>query len=130
MSSTEWIGASQVTRSETGSSSAIVSGVNAGSSSHASGSRSITRRYSAGIGRVVDRRAGVVPLEVDGVDAAERGQLVDELVGPRRGGVELEAERRVELQPCADAVGRGRLVESRGDDERERARLVPDRLAE
>ena len=44
MSSTEWIGASQVTRSRCGSSTGVVSSVSAGSSSHASGSPSATLR--------------------------------------------------------------------------------------
>ena len=42
MSAIEWIGASQVTRSETGSSSGRVSSVTSGSSSQASGKASIS----------------------------------------------------------------------------------------
>ena len=42
MSAIEWIGASQVTRSETGSSSGRVSSVTSGSSSQASGKVSIS----------------------------------------------------------------------------------------
>ena len=58
MSSTEWTIASQVTRSTCGSSTASVSGVRPGSSSHAWGSPSATRRYrsaSGGASTVVPR---------------------------------------------------------------------------
>ena len=48
MSSTEWIGASQVMRSRWGSSTGSVSGVRSGSSSQASGKPSATIRYSSG----------------------------------------------------------------------------------
>jgi hypothetical protein len=44
MSSTEWITASQVTRSETGSRSGFVSSLTSGSSSQASGKASISFR--------------------------------------------------------------------------------------
>ena len=45
-----------------------------------------------GIGRVVDHGAGVLALEVDRVDAAQRLELGEDLVGPVRAGVELEAQ--------------------------------------
>src|ERR671914_1085261 len=48
MSSTEWIGASQVMRSRTGSSTGLVSSLMSGSSSQASGKASISFRYSSG----------------------------------------------------------------------------------
>ena len=47
-SATEWIGASQVTRSLTGVEERRVSSFTSGSSSHASGNASITIRYSSG----------------------------------------------------------------------------------
>jgi hypothetical protein len=45
------------------------------------------------VGWVVDDRAAVVPLQVDGVDRAARGELGEELVRPLGGRVELEATR-------------------------------------
>ena len=51
-----------------------------------------------GVGLHVDRRAAVEALEVGRVDAAGGGQLVDQLLGPLVGGIELQAGGRVLLE--------------------------------
>ena len=82
------------------------------------------------VGRRVDDGAAVVALEVDRVDGPGRRELRDELVGPLRIGVELEAEVRVELEPRVHALGQGRVSEPHRDDERHRPRLAAERVSE
>jgi hypothetical protein len=59
-----------------------------------------------GVGGVVDDRADVVALEVDGVHGARAHELRDELVRPLGSGVELEPEIRVEASPGEDSLQR------------------------
>ena len=94
MSATEWITASQVTRSLCGSRTASVSGVSAGSSSHASGRPCHDSPVERGVGHGVDGRPAVLALEVDRVDGARGGELLDQLVRPVGRRVELEPRRR------------------------------------
>src|SRR5581483_9839753 len=82
------------------------------------------------VGRVVDDRAAVVALQVDRVDAAELAQLGDQLRGPERRRVELEAEAGVELEPGAQLRRAGRVTEAAGGDEPDRPRLPAHRAAE
>ena len=70
MSATEWIGASQVTRSASGSRIGLVSSVTSGSSSQASGKAWRSAPVELRIGLDVDRRALVVALQVERVDRA------------------------------------------------------------
>ena len=135
MSSTEWIGASQVTRSATGSRIGLVSSFTSGSSSQASGNASISFAVELGVGLDVDRGALVLALQVERVDGARLDQLPDQLVGPVVGRVELEAQGRVDLEPLADRLDRGDLVGSgrrqpHRDDEGDRPRLAPEHLVQ
>ena len=74
------------------------------------------------VGRVVDDRARVLPLEVDRVDAAELPQLVEDRVRPVRAGVELEAQRGVDRQEGAEPRRGRRVAEAPGGDERDGSR--------
>ena len=92
MSATEWIGASQVTRSATGSRIGLVSSLTSGSSSQASGNASISLRYSSGS---VSTSTGVPlywPFRSSESTAPVSTSCGDQLVGPVVGRVELEAE--------------------------------------
>ena len=77
------------------------------------------------VGHRVDRRPAVLALEVDRVDGAGRGELLDQLVRPVGRRVELEAKARVVPEPGAQALRRRRLAEAHRDDERQRPRLRP-----
>ena len=94
MSAIEWIGSSQVIRSRWGSSRSAVAGSSAGSSIHASGSPSITRRYRPGSGVHRHGDVAVGALQVDDVDAAQARELADDVVVPARRRVQLEAQPR------------------------------------
>ena len=83
-----------------------------------------------GVGRRVDDRAFVLAFEVDGIDRAGLGELGDQLLGPARVRVELEAEGRIEGQPRVEPLRGRRVAEPSRDDERHRPRLAPDRVAE
>ena len=130
MSSTEWMTASHVTRSATGSRSASVSGVTRGILEPRVRERLDHAAIELRVGRVVDDRAGVLALEVDRVDAAELPELGEDLVGPVRSSVELEAQRGVEVEEGAEPIGRGRVAQAPGSDERDGLRLAPDGVAE
>src|SRR5579875_471401 len=69
------------------------------------------------VGWLVDDRARVVALEVDGVDGARRDELGDEPLVPRARGVELEAQRGIALQALRERLHARRLAEAQGDDE-------------
>jgi hypothetical protein len=60
-----------------------------------------------GVRRVVHHGPAVVALQVKRVDDAHVAQLADQLLGPRRRRVELEAQRRVLREERAQ-LGRGR----------------------
>ncbi len=135
MSSTEWIGASQVIRSRCGSRIGRVSSLTSGSSSQASGNASTSFAYSSGIGADVDRRVLVVALQVERVDRAGLGELLDQGVAPGVGGVELEARAGVALEHAQHALGGLRLVaveraEPHRHDVGERPQLAPEVLPE
>jgi len=83
-----------------------------------------------GVGRVVDHRPAVLPLEVDGVDALEPAELVVDLVRPVGPCVELEAQRGVEAEEGAEPFRRGWVAEPSGRDERDGLRLTAHRTAE
>ena len=83
-----------------------------------------------GVGWVVDHGAGVLPLEVDRVDACERLELVEDLVRPVRPGVELEPQAGIEGEERAEPRGRGRVAEPARGHEGHGPRLPPDGLAE
>ena len=100
MSSTEWMIASQVTRSRCGSRTSVVSSVSAGSSSHASGSPSATRRYiagSAGVSTTVPRYWPLKSTESTAPVAASSAMSSSVQSGV---GVELEAQARIEREPA------------------------------
>ena len=98
-------------RSRWGSSTARSPRSSAGSSIQASGKPLGDPPVEIGVRRVVDGGAVVGALEIDDVDVPARGELGDELVRPAGGRVELEAQRRVELEPALED-GRAR----RGDE--------------
>ena len=82
------------------------------------------------VARLVDDRALVGALEVDGVDRTGRAELADERLVPFARRVELEAEGRVALQQERHRVGGGRPLDPQGDDEVDRPRLAADGLAQ
>src|SRR5947199_311810 len=82
------------------------------------------------VGGVVDDRADVEALEVDRVDRPGGDEPGDQLVGPRRRRVELEAERRVRVEAGSDRVERRRLAEAERDDEGDRPGLAAECLVE
>ena len=130
MSSIEWIGASHVMRAACGSRIGLVSSVTRGSSIQASGKRLDDAPVELRVRRLVDDGALVLALEIDRVDRPGRGQLGDELVRPVAGRVELEAERRVEVEPALDLVGRRRIDQAPRGHEGDGARLALDGIGE
>ena len=131
MSAIEWIGASQVTRSATGSRSGRVSSLTSGSSSQASGKASISFAYSSGSVSTSTGGAFVEALQVERVDRAGLDQRRDQLVVPVVGRVELEAQGRVDGEAGQQRLDRGALVvaeagEAHRGDEVERARLAAE----
>ena len=129
MSSTEWIGASQVTRSSCPFSVSRSSGVRRGSSISAWGKAAMTRAVRLR-GRGVAERdvVAVLALHVNDVHHAERGELGDELLRPVVGGVELEAQGRLVAEHPHHAAGAVAVVEPRRDDEGDgRERHAPGR---
>ena len=130
MSATEWMTASQVTRSLTGSRTASVSGVSAGSSSQASGQALDHSTVQSRVGWAVDGRAAVLALEVDRVDRPVPASSATS--SSSQSGVASSLKRRpgIEREPRAQPLGRWRLAEAHRDDERQRRDLTTDDLAE
>src|SRR5262249_4407384 len=77
-----------------------------------------------GVRRVVDGCPRVAALEVEDVDDVAHRELVDEAVRPLGGGIELEPELRVELEPR-----RQRRLVHRGD-EADRLRPALERVCD
>src|SRR5512137_4239 len=112
----EWIGASKLKRSSSPSNAA-----RAGPSSV--GERTCDRRVLEGVRCVVDGRALVERLEVEGADAARGGDARHGVRVPLGRRVELELELGVDRQPRGD-------VEARRDDEAYGAVLEAERRAQ
>ena len=89
-SSTEWIGASQVMRSLTGSRIGLRLVVHVRVLEPGVRERLDQHPVQLRVGLHVHRRALVLALEVERVDGAGRGQRLDQLVAPAVGGVELK----------------------------------------
>ena len=135
MSAIEWIGASQVTRSETGSSSGFVSVGHVGVLEPGVGERLDQLRVELGVGDDVDRGAFVEALEVERVDGAGLDQRGDQLVVPVVDRVELEAQGRVDVEPAQQRLDRGApLAAEAGQphrvDEVQRPRLAAEHRGE
>ena len=131
MSSTEWIGASQVMRSLNGSSASRASvGLEVGVLEPGVRERLGDPAVEGRVGVGVDRRALVGALEVDRVDRAGLDQALDQGVVPVGRGVELEAQVRVAGEAAGDRVDRRRVAHARGDDERHRAQLAAERVGQ
>src|SRR5436190_10008045 len=67
-----------------------------------------------GVGRVVDRGAVVLALQIDDVDDVAGHELRDHLVRPIGGRVELESQVRVELEPRIQRRSAGGRDEANG----------------
>ena len=93
-SAIEWMGSSHVTRSQCPSSTAW-SGLLGRVLDPGIGEALDDPAVQRGVGRLVDHRADVQALEVDGVDRTGARERPAEVVVPGVRGVELESERRV-----------------------------------
>src|SRR5919197_6187888 len=83
-----------------------------------------------GVRRLVDDGADVEALEVDRVDSARLDQGGDEVVAPIARRVELEAQRRIPLEPPTHRAKRWWPSEPERDDERHRPWLAVERRRE
>ena len=72
----------------------------------------------------------VVTLEVDDLDGAGGGHLVDQLGRPGGRDVELEAQTGMDLEPAPDRVEGRRFAEPERVDEAQRPRLAADGLVQ
>ena len=132
MSAIEWIGASQVSRSRTGSRIGRVSSVDVGVLDPGLGERLDQLRVELGVGLDVDHGALVEALQVERVDGAGLDQLGDQLVAPVVGRVELEAQAGVAVELAPQRLDRGGLAhparrEPHRGDELDRPRLAAER---
>ena len=101
MSATEWIGASQVMRSRCGSRTASVSASQRGILDPRLREAFRDQAVEHRVRRVVDDRALVLALEVEGVHPAHGRQLGDELGRPLRDRIELEPRPGMDLEQLA-----------------------------
>src|SRR5262245_49450198 len=80
------------------------------------------------IGALIYGRTRVAAIEIDRLDCARGGELLDELVRPGARGVELELQPGVLVEAAADGVDRGGLAEAQGVDEAHRLGVAADHV--